>query len=66
MQPKNHHITLDNSRGVTWRRGVSKAADELGVDRSHLYRVLKGQRESKTLLGKVAQFYPELLAECKY
>jgi DNA-binding phage protein len=33
-------------------RGITKAARELGVDRTHLYRVLKGQRQSRALIRR--------------
>lgn len=51
-------ITVDK-RG--FRRGICKASEQLGVTYTHLYRVVKGERESASLLSKVAQFYPELL-----
>ena len=33
--------------------GINKVADDLDVERTHLYRVLTGQRESKSLMARV-------------
>ncbi len=40
---------------------LSFAAEDLGVERTHLFRVLTGQRESKRLIDKVRQTHPELI-----
>lgn len=36
--------------------GIVTAAQELGVSRFHLYRVLKGERQSRRLLRAYAAF----------
>jgi len=42
----------DKPKGISGRPrfpGICEAAEALGVDRSHLYRVLTGERESRRL-----------------
>lgn len=39
----------------TFIPGITKDAEALGVDRTHLYRVLKGERVSKRLLKRYVE-----------
>jgi len=43
-------------KGRTKFRGICAAALALDVERTHLYRVLTGERESKSLLKRYKQF----------
>jgi hypothetical protein len=39
--------------------GICDAAKQLGVERTHLYRVLKGERVSKRLMQRYAELTKE-------
>ncbi len=43
------------------RRGFTQAARDLNVSRAHLYLVLEGKRESKSLMERIKLIHPELL-----
>jgi hypothetical protein len=52
----DNHCTAKAQKRRTWRfRGISKDAEALGVERSHLYRVLAGKRVSERLLADYRQ-----------
>jgi len=44
------------SRGVTEFPGSCAFADEADYDRTHVWRVLKGKRQSKTVVSKFAKW----------
>lgn len=44
-------------------RGITRAAADLGVERSHLYRVLSGQRESRSLMRRFQEWEKEQAQE---
>lgn len=57
-------VTLEkctnNPCGVK-RRGIAQAARDLNVSYVHLYLVLEGKRESKSLMERIKLIHPELL-----
>lgn len=53
-------VTEMTDHGVI-RRHFSKAARDLGVSRSHLHKVLMGERQSVSLMERIRQLHPELL-----
>lgn len=48
----NHSASYRSLRKSTRFPGVAIAAPELGVDRVHLFKVLKGERQSISLLKR--------------
>lgn len=46
-------ITATTHKGKTTYLGIGDEAERLGVSRTHLWMVLKGQRQSKSLSKKI-------------
>lgn len=48
-------MTYDELKRAVRKRGdtMREFCDTLGVDRSHLFRVMNGERESKPLLARI-------------
>lgn len=55
MKTKNKNKSPRRARRVRFA-GIGEAAQALGVDRTHLWRVLTGQRQSRSLLRRYEAF----------
>jgi hypothetical protein len=48
---------MAGKKGSRWRhRGISRAATELGVEKSHLWKCLTGRRHSRRLMVRYAEW----------
>lgn len=54
MKTKNKNKCPSPRRARVRFAGIGEAAQTLGVDRTHLWRVLTGRRRSRSLLARYA------------